>query len=310
MAARPPRPPPGPIPSDTEILNGIHEYLMENRSFPNQDGELGMNVFVHNYLHSNADPQLVRQRMNTLQVVRHMLQRPPQPLWPLLPHERQQKFALCQRLRRQPHISDSHTTSADETSLTGPPLSYNSTSLDESNSIHGLRDVDQSSPLDQTNQATCSRAPHTPTPNPSSEKSYTMTTRGRLFENLNQRGDRDTTAAAQDINILTKMVAYSEANNNIYPYVSAERLSKFVKNWLLSDADPGEIGKRIQKLREMYGKYLILNNNNDEDGNGKPVYSDSTDDRSLLDLSKKLWHDEFGNPNDDSGGGNSSGDQS
>ncbi|KAL3530191.1 hypothetical protein ACH5RR_009513 [Cinchona calisaya] len=367
---------PAPIPSDAEILIGIHEYLSENQAFPNQEGEVGMTVFVQNYLLSNTDPQLVRQRMDTLQreymATRHMLQGPQtQPLWPSLPRERQRIYALCHRVWYQSHLSDSDTTSADETSfsVSGPPVFHNSSSLDESSSIHGRQDVDhQSSPVDQTNQATSSRAGihhsyhsdhHTPTPNrnPSAaentpEKSYSADqsntvssaeytpgtsssavrqssinivssdspnrgsskdsasssrTRRRLFEDLNQQGGDTTAASAQDINILTKMVAYSEANNEVYPNVSAERLSEFVRNWLHSDADPGEVGKRIQELREMYAKYL-MNNNHDEAG--KPVYSDSPDDRLLLDLSKKLWHHEFGNPNDDSAGGNSSGDKS
>ncbi|KAL3530235.1 hypothetical protein ACH5RR_009557 [Cinchona calisaya] len=383
-------PPPAPIPSDTEILNRIYTYKHINGSEPKEDGEVGMEVFVRIYLHSNADPQLVRQRINTLDeqymARRHMLERGRERAedWPRLDQE---IFALSHRLWYNCRYSESDTTE-DETNLSGPPLSNDSTSLDEPSSIHRRQHVDhQSSPLDQTNQASTSRTYHsddlvlqhmwhrdikaanvlldTPTtnPNPNSnpnsnpsdaentpERSYSadvsnntnvspdedtpqnyssadqsntnttvskdsasssMTKRRRLFDNLNQQGgDRDTTAApaAQDINILTRMVTYSEANNGVYPSVSAETLSEFVKNWLHSDADPGEVGKRIQELREMYGKYLMMNNNDDE--GGKPVYSDSRDDRLLLDLSKKLWHHEFGNPNDDSAGGKSSDDKS
>ncbi|KAL3537105.1 hypothetical protein ACH5RR_000471 [Cinchona calisaya] len=61
-----------------------------------------------------------------------------------------------------------------------------------------------------------------------------------------------------------------------------------------------QIGQRIQELHEMNCKYLMIKNNNDE-STGKAVYLDSSDDILLLDLSKELWHDEFGNLNDDSG---------
>ncbi|KAL3530229.1 hypothetical protein ACH5RR_009551 [Cinchona calisaya] len=317
-----------------------------------------MNVFVNSYLRSNADPELVRQRIDNLEVYymarRHMLERGRDraEIWPL---PVQEIYALSHRLWSECRYSESETNE-DETNLYGPPVFHDSTSLDEPSSVHGRQVVDQ------TNQASTSRTHHshdfdTPTPNPSPsaaenspEKSYSahrsnntnvspdedtsqtssssdqsntstivssnsvsfpsrnskdsatssMTKRRRLFKNL-------PTTTAQDINILTKMAEYSKANNEVYPSVSAKRLSDFVKNWLHNDADPGQVGKRIQELREMYGKYL-MNNNNDE--GGRPVYSDSLDDRLLLDLSKKLWHPEFGNPNDDSSGGNSSGDKS
>ncbi|KAL3530228.1 hypothetical protein ACH5RR_009550 [Cinchona calisaya] len=138
-----------------------------------------------------------------------------------------------------------------------------------------------------------SSADDTPRKPPSADQSSTNNVTSGLsnpgsssLENLNQQGgDTPASAARDDINILTKMVAYYKANNEVYPSVSAERLADFVKNWLISDAEPVQVGKRIQELREMYGEYLIYNNN---DEGGKQVYSDSPDGRLLSELSKKL----------------------
>ncbi|KAL3530231.1 hypothetical protein ACH5RR_009553 [Cinchona calisaya] len=198
--------------------------------------------------------------------------------------------------RRGIHHSDSYTPMLDPSTVENTPeTSY---AAHQSNTDTNIVVVSSDSPNQSSSRISKDYA------------SSSTTKRRRLFEDLNQQGgDRDTIATtAQDINILTKMVEYSEANNKVYPYVSAETWSDFVKNWLHSDADPGEVGKRIQELREMYGKYLILSNNNDQ--GGKPVYSDSPDDRLLLDLSKKLWPHEFGSPNDDSAGGKSRDDKS
>ncbi|KAL3530234.1 hypothetical protein ACH5RR_009556 [Cinchona calisaya] len=307
-------PPPATIASDLDILRGIRAYSLCNTSFPYDDGEEGMIDFVCTYLQSDdADLQQVRHRMYNLReqylLTRHTLwSRQDRP--ESLPLVDQEKFKISHFLWERERYSDSDTPTPNPSS---PEKSY---SADESNNTNASSDVNSpgnpSSPAHQSNTDT-NIVVSSDSPNQSSSRiskdyaSSSTTKRQRLFEDLNQQGgDRDTTAtAAQDINILTKMVEYSEANNKVYPYISAEILSDFVKNWLHTDADPGQVGKRIQELHEMYSKYLILDNNNDE--GGKPVYSDSPDDRSLFDLSKKLWHHEFGNANDDSGGGKSSG---
>ncbi|KAL3530117.1 hypothetical protein ACH5RR_009439 [Cinchona calisaya] len=151
------------------------------------------------------------------------------------------------------------------TMKTPPEKSYYA---DQSNNVSSADDTPgKPSSADQGNtNNVSSNSPH---PGFSLLNSSTM--RQRLFENLNQQGQDTTSAspATQDTNILTKMIAYSQANK---------------------------------------GNYLMMNNNNDE--GGKPAYSNSPDDRLLLDLSKKLWHHEFGNVNDDPGAGKSSDDKS
>ncbi|KAL3530114.1 hypothetical protein ACH5RR_009436 [Cinchona calisaya] len=310
--------PPAPIPSDIEILKAIHTYFLRNRSYPYFDGELGTTEFVRNFLHSNVDPQLVRQRMNTLQeeylARRHMLDRGRErpELWPLFD---QQRYVLSHLVWSGSHYSDSDTT-PDETNVvdqtnqatssraagihhsddsdnhtstpTPTPTGFASAaentpeksySADQSNSTNNVSS-DENTPAKSSSAAHQTNTNTIVSPNPVSSLSRnfndpatsSMTKRRRLFENL------PTTTAAQDINILTKMVEYSESETNykVYPYVG------FVRNWVHSDAEPGEIGKRIQELRK----------------------------RLLLDLSKKLWHHEFGNPNDESGTSKSSDDKS
>ncbi|KAL3530113.1 hypothetical protein ACH5RR_009435 [Cinchona calisaya] len=310
-------PPPAPIPPDDVILTCIFSYILRNRSFPNLDGEHGMIDFVRNYLRSNVDPQLVSQRMSSLQVEylvrRQMLERERGVRLELLPFQVQQRYALsqlvwshCRFTDSDPsqdqtnqansstaagiHHSDTHTSAAEN----APEMSYSSTHQTNTNITV--------SPNPRTSRLTYQDL----------VRASSSTTKRQLFGKLNQPGgDGDTPAApaAQDIHILTEMIAYSEVNNGVYPYVSAERMSNFVKIWLRSDADPGQIGKRIQELREMYVMYLVTNYNNDVGGKGKgkAVYSDSPVDILLLDLSNKLWQHEFGNPNDDSGFGKSSG---
>ncbi|KAL3530233.1 hypothetical protein ACH5RR_009555 [Cinchona calisaya] len=336
-------PPPAPIPPDLDILRGIVKYFWRNRSFPSDVGEHGMIDFVRNYLRSNdADPQQVRQRVDYLQqqylAARHMLQLGQARLesWPV---EDQKKYGIAHFVwDAGRHYSDSihggqdvdqtnqasssraagiHHSDSDTPMPTAENTPEKSYSSDRSSNTYFSFDEitpqkSSSSAAHQSNTNTNIVVVSPDSPNQSSSRiskddaSSSTTKRRRLFEDLNQQGgDRDTTAtAAQDINILSKMVEYSEANNKVYPYVSAETWSDFVKNWLHSEADPGEASKRIQELRDMYGKYLILNNNNDQ--GRKPVYSDSPDGRLLLDLSKKLWQHEFGNPDDDSAGGNQS----
>ncbi|KAL3530232.1 hypothetical protein ACH5RR_009554 [Cinchona calisaya] len=331
-------PSPAPIPSDLDILRSIAKYFLRNRSFPYDVGEHGMIDYVRNYLRSDdADPQQVRQRVNNLQeqylATRHTMHLGQAGL-ESLPLEDLQKYAIAHFLwDGGDHHSDSvrgrqdvdqtnqasssraagiHHSDSDTAMATAENIPEKSSSADRSSNTYFSSDENtpqkSSSTAHQSNTNANIVVISSDSPNQSSSrisKDYasSSTTKRR------QGGDTDTTTiAAQDINILTKIVEYSEANNKVYPYVSAETRSDFFKNWLHSDADPGEVGKRIQELREMYGKYLILNNHKDE--GGKPVYSDSPDGRLLLDLSKKLWQHEFGNPNADSAGGKSRDDKS